>query len=82
MKTFMIVATAGLLAAGIANAMAHAAVMEQLDADADGMVTMEEIAAVLPDFSEDDFAAADTNGDGSLDLEEVGVAVTNGSIAL
>jgi len=40
------------------------------DANADGLVSMEEAKSALPDMEADKIAAADTNQDGSLSVEE------------
>ncbi|MCA0906713.1 hypothetical protein LCM27_09930 [Ruegeria marisrubri] len=44
------------------------------DANGDGVLTIEEIQAVLPDVDADTFSAMDANGDGALDADEVAVA--------
>ncbi|WP_170325035.1 hypothetical protein [Ruegeria arenilitoris] len=44
------------------------------DANGDGVLTIEEVQAVLPDVDADGFAAMDANGDGALDEAEIAVA--------
>lgn len=41
-----------------------------LDADADGVVTIEEIRVVYPEMTEEAFAALDMDADGVLNVEE------------
>ncbi len=43
---------------------------DQVDANADGTLTYEEVAAAMPDMSEDQFKAADSDGDGVLSKPE------------
>lgn len=45
-----------------------------LDADGDGLVSLAEVQAVYPDLSEDQFAALDADGNGSLDEVELTMA--------
>lgn len=51
-----------------------------LDADGDGMVSMEELQAVYPDFTAEQFAEIDTDASGMLDETEVAVAIESGII--
>ncbi|WP_170759874.1 hypothetical protein [Ruegeria lacuscaerulensis] len=44
------------------------------DANGDGVLTIEEVQAVLPEVDADGFSAMDTNGDGALDEAEIAVA--------
>lgn len=48
---------------------------KQADANADGALSMEEVATVFPGTTEDQFKAADANGDGALSEEEFAAAV-------
>lgn len=59
-----------------AFAASHAGEMDftVVDADANGMVTMEEATAAGWKWSEEDFTAADTDADGSLNAEEFAAA--------
>ena len=56
------------LAAG--SALAQAADWATTDINADGMVTMEEARVAGHAWSEDEFRAADSDGNGSLSEEE------------
>lgn len=58
----------------LAATMVHAATLEELDANADGMVTFDEVVAVSPEVSEEVFRLADTNEDGMIDAEEFAMA--------
>ena len=51
-------------------AFAQEADFTKVDANADGLVSMEEASAAGWTWSEDDFKAADADGDGSLKAEE------------
>jgi len=44
------------------------------DANGDGVLTIEEVQAVLPDVDTDQFSAMDANGDGALDADEIAIA--------
>ena len=57
-----------------APALAQEADFAKVDANADGMVSMEEAAAAGWAWSEDDFKAADADGDGSLNADEFAAA--------
>lgn len=48
------------------------------DADGDSLVTLEEIQAVYPDFSAEQFASADLDGNGTLDEAELTAALDAG----
>lgn len=48
-----------------------AASVAELDANADGLVTLEEVQAVYPETTAEDFTAMDANADGSLSDEEL-----------
>lgn len=71
MKT-MIATTAALMVSALAVSAA------ELDADADGMVTIEEMQAVHPETTQDGFAALDTDQDGALNAAELAAAVEAG----
>ncbi len=45
-----------------------------IDADADGMYSLPELQAALPDMTMDAFTVLDANGDGLLDAAEIAVA--------
>ncbi|MGB7204429.1 MAG: hypothetical protein WBD37_03035 [Anderseniella sp.] len=55
----------------LATTAAHAAELADLDKDANGTVSMEEVTAAMPDVSEDAFKAADADADGQLNAEEL-----------
>jgi hypothetical protein len=65
----------GLVGAG--HAMGQGLV---LDADGDGLVSYPEAQAALPDLTEAEFAALDSNGDGMLDTDEIAAAQEAGLI--
>ncbi len=66
MKKFLAVLAVSLLTA----TAAQAAEFGEVDTDADGAITLEEAVAAMPDLTEDAFAAADTDEDGSLNPDE------------
>ncbi len=43
----------------------------EIDANGDGMMTIDEVQAVFPDVSTEAFAEVDTNDDGALDDAEM-----------
>lgn len=47
------------------------AASEEVDANGDGMMTIDEVQAVFPDVTAEAFAEADANNDGALDDEEM-----------
>ncbi|MEM6595905.1 MAG: hypothetical protein AAGC82_01590 [Pseudomonadota bacterium] len=57
---------------------ATAATMAELDANADGMVSYEEISAVMPEIGTDLFDVIDANQDGMIDEDELTVATESG----
>lgn len=73
---------ATLTAAAFGASLLAAPVLAQveMDTNADGMYSMEELMAVFPDMAEETFTAADTNGDGLLDSEELAQAQSDGLI--
>lgn len=74
MKQTLILATGSLMAA----TMLSAATLEEADANADGMVTFDELLVIAPDVSEETFRLADANEDGMIDVEEFGMAQETG----
>jgi hypothetical protein len=46
----------------------------QVDANGDGMLTVEEVQAVYPEITAEAFSAMDVNADGGLDADEVAAA--------
>ncbi|MBU2982525.1 EF-hand domain-containing protein [Lentibacter algarum] len=65
-----------------ALAMGESAV--EVDANGDGLLTIEEVQAVYPSVTPESFAAMDANADGALDdaeikaAEEAGMLTTDG----
>lgn len=64
-----------LIALGTTAAYAES----MLDADADGLVTIEELQAVNPDATAEEFATYDVDASGALDAEEL-VAATDAGL--
>lgn len=60
---------ASLLGLGLVATAAIAAT--EIDANGDGLMTIDEVQAVFPDVSAEAFAEADTNDDGALDDAEM-----------
>lgn len=59
------------LFAGVSTvAMAQVIEFPTVDANGDGMLSMEEVKTLLPDVSDDQLTIADANGDGMLDEAE------------
>jgi len=52
-----------------------------VDADASGDITLEEVQAVVPDFSEELYGQADMDASGSLNEEEFNTLVSSGALA-
>lgn len=71
-----------LIAALALAATPALASMATFDADADGAVTYEEMAAVQPDATVETFEAADTNADTVLSEDELNAAMDAGLITL
>jgi len=65
----------GIMAAGITPIAAQSA---DIDINGDGMYSIAELQAYLPDMSEDTFAVLDTSGDGLLDADEISAGVSAG----
>ncbi|MCG7518186.1 hypothetical protein [Ruegeria sp. Ofav3-42] len=53
---------------------ALASAQASADTNGDGVLTIEEVQAVLPEVDADGFSAMDANGDGSLDADEIAIA--------
>ena len=69
------IACAALLVAAPAFAQ-----MAEIDADGDGAITYEEMAAVAPGTTQEAFAALDTDVDGAVDEAELAAAVEAGLV--
>lgn len=77
--------TKELKIAGLALALsmpltAYAALMDTLDSNGDGAVTMEEFQSAMPDAEAGTFSAVDTNADGVLDEAEINAAKEVGTL--
>ena len=69
MKTYL------AMSAVLATAMGSAAfAATEVDANADGMVTLEEAQAQVPEITAEIFSSLDVNADGALDADEVAAA--------
>lgn len=51
-----------------------AAAQSAADTNGDGVLTIEEVQAVVPDVDADTFSAMDANADGVLDVDEIAIA--------
>lgn len=58
--------------------MAAAATIKEMDSNGDGMVTFDELLAVMPGISEDRFRLMDTDADGIIDADELANAREKG----
>lgn len=65
----------GVLATGYAMGQA-----DTLDADGDGMISYSEILVAMPDMTQEEFLALDSNADGLLDGTEIAAAEQAGLI--
>lgn len=81
--TRLATAFAFALAALAAPLVAHAGddAFTQADANGDGAVTMEEVAAVMPATTEEQFIQADADADGALSQEEFTAAMEAGVLS-
>lgn len=59
-------------------AAAMAADYVAADGNGDGMLSLEEVQAILPEVTTDIFIAVDADGDGLLNQDELAVAQTEG----
>ena len=69
-----------LTAAAILATSAAAFAMTDLDTDGDSMLSMDEMLAAYPEFTEAQFTDADTDGDGMINEEELAAARSVGII--
>ena len=76
-KFIVILIGLGVLA-NAAIAMGERAV--EVDANGDGVMTVDEVQAVYPDITAETFAEVDTNNDGVLDDAEMIIGVENGLV--
>lgn len=70
--TAVVSVAALIFSASAVLAMSEAA--SAVDANGDGVLTIEEVQAVYPDVSAEGFSAMDLNADGALDSSEVAAA--------
>ena len=70
--------SAAAIAALITPALAMSSAAQEIDANGDGLLTIEEVQAVHPDVTTESFSAMDMNADGALDDEEVNAATDAG----
>ncbi len=52
------------------------------DVNGDGVLTIDEVKAVVPDVDAEGFAQMDANGDGALDQDEITIAQQAGLLPL
>jgi hypothetical protein len=71
-------ALALVAALGLTTGVAFAQTVE--DTDGDGVYSFAELQAAFPDLTDDVFVLIDTNGDGSVDPEELEAAIATGLI--
>ena len=64
-------AIAGLLMSPV---FAMSAGASEVDANGDGLLTIDEVQAVYAEITSEDFSAMDANADGALDADEVAAA--------
>ncbi|WP_052732122.1 hypothetical protein [Devosia geojensis] len=69
-KLVLSLAAVGLLTGA---AFAQATTFADLDADANGELSFEEITVAWPQLTQEEFDAADTDGSGGLSAEEVAI---------
>jgi hypothetical protein len=70
-KTLLSLAALGFV---ITPAIAMSAGAMDADANGDGMLSIDELQAVHPDITAENFSAMDANADGALDADEVKAA--------
>ncbi|MGQ0566568.1 MAG: EF-hand domain-containing protein [Gemmobacter sp.] len=73
------IALATGLALGGLPALAQDALPVQ-DTNADGVYSLEEIQAAVPDLTAETYASVDTNADGGVDAAELAAAIEVGTI--
>jgi opacity protein-like surface antigen len=76
MKKLALAAVIALVPTGAALA----ATVAELDADANGTLSMAELQAAYPSLSAEGFTAVDANGDGAVDDAEFTAAVDAGTL--
>lgn len=58
----------------LAGAVSAVSAATEADANGDGVLTLDEVQAVMPDVTVETFSAMDLNDDGALDAAEVQAA--------
>ena len=66
--------TALICASVLAMAAVSAQANTEIDTDGDGVFSYAELLIAFPDMTEETFHAADANGDGAIDAEEMNAA--------
>jgi len=61
-------------------ACAFAAIAAEVDSNGDGLLSVMEVQAILPDITAEQFSSMDLNADGALDEDEVQAAQEAGLI--
>ena len=74
MRYLIIALSATTIITGIVGLAVAQASFESVDADGNGAVTLTEASDAGLEWTEDQFAQADQNGDGALDAEEFAAA--------
>ncbi|MEM7068562.1 MAG: EF-hand domain-containing protein [Pseudomonadota bacterium] len=74
MRYLIIALSATTIVAGLAGLALAQASFESVDADGNGGITLAEASDAGMDWTEDQFAQADQNGDGVLNAEEFAAA--------
>ena len=69
------------VAALMTPALAMSTSAAEVDANGDGLLTIEEVQAAYPDVTAEGFSTMDANADGALDGEEVAAAQDAGMMA-
>lgn len=75
LKKLTVLIASGVIASAGA---AYAASFADIDADGDGMITQEELAAAYPDVEEETLISVDLNADGQITEDEHMAAVEDG----
>lgn len=71
MKIFLVTSAIAMV---LATSGWSAGKIGAMDVNADGVLTIDEVRAALPEVTVEAFSAMDVNADGTLDEDEVGAA--------